>query len=104
MTWSGEVLLWNPQTQCRSPCLVVASDQAILAQCEGVLIPWLQSSPEVKKNGLAELSPQTHMPRGLNRVRTLVWNQPMPIRVLNGTFQDQTLIKGSLHTVNQSHW
>jgi transposase InsO family protein len=57
-----------------------------------------------KKNGLAEPSLQTHMSRRLNIVRTLFWDQPTPIRILNATFQHQTLIEVCLHTVNQSHW
>jgi hypothetical protein len=79
--------------------LLVANDQVILAQCEGVLMAWLES-PLGAESGLAEASPQAHQLEGLYIARTLARDsRDVPVRVLNATRHDQ-LMKVS----SQAQW
>jgi hypothetical protein len=83
-----EVSLWSPWARPRPSSLVVAKDQVIPAQCEGVVMARLESSLGVE-NSLAEPSPEAHLPGGqTNRLE-------VPERVLNATRRDQKLTKGS---------
>jgi hypothetical protein len=47
-------------------------------------------------NGLVNLSPEAHLPEGLFIARTLVQDhREVSVRVLNATYHDQKLTKGS---------
>jgi hypothetical protein len=74
---------------------VVAKDQVIPAQCEGIIIARLESLLGVE-NGLVEQSPQAHPPEGIYTARTLVQDrQEVPVRVVNAAHWDQKLTRGS---------
>jgi hypothetical protein len=91
-----EVSLWSPGEGPRPSGLVVAKDQVISAQCEGIMMARLES-PLGVESGLAELSPQTCPPQGLYIARTVVQDRrEVPVRVLNTTHRDQKLARGSL--------
>jgi hypothetical protein len=78
----------------RSPILVVANDQVIPAQCEGVVTARVDS-PLGVEIGLVDPSPVSHPSEGLYMARTVVRGHPeVPVRVLNATRSDQ-LKKGS---------
>jgi hypothetical protein len=49
--------------------LVVASDQVMPAQCEGVVMTQLKS-PHGVENDLVEPSPEAHLPEGIYIART----------------------------------
>jgi hypothetical protein len=55
----------------RPSSLIVAKDQVIPAQCEGIVMAKLES-PLGVENGLAEPSPQAHPPEGIYIAKTLV--------------------------------
>jgi hypothetical protein len=75
--------------------LVVANNQVIPTQCEGVLMARLES-PFRAENGLVEPSPEAHPPEGLYIARSLVRDHwEVPVRVLNATWHNQKLTKGS---------
>jgi hypothetical protein len=69
--------------------LVMANDQVIPAQCKGVVMARLESTLEVG-NGFTEPSLETPATKELNIARTLA-----PVRVLNATYRDHKLTKGS---------
>jgi hypothetical protein len=58
----------------RPSSLVVAKDQVIPAQCEGVVMVQLES-PLGVENGLVEPSPEAHPPEGLHS-QDLCWRLP----------------------------
>jgi hypothetical protein len=90
-----EVSLWNPGAGPCPSSLVVAEDQVMPAQCEGIVMARMEN-PLGVENGLVQTSPQAHQPEGIYIVRTLVQDrQEVPVRVLNDTHQDQKLTRGS---------
>jgi hypothetical protein len=73
----------------------VEEDQVIPAQCEGTVMARLER-PLGVENGLVEPSPRARPPEGIYIARTLVIDcQMVPVRVLNATFRDQKLTRGS---------
>jgi hypothetical protein len=91
-----EVSLWSPHLEPQPSPLVIGDDQVIPAQCEKVATVQLES-PLGIENGLAEPSPEAHVPEGLYIARTVVRDQrELPVRVLNTTLHDQKLAKGFL--------
>jgi hypothetical protein len=64
-----EVSLWSPGARPRPSNLVVAEDQVIPAQCEGIVMAKLES-PLGIENGLVESSPQARPPDGIYVART----------------------------------
>jgi hypothetical protein len=91
-----EISLWNPDAGPCPSSLVVAKDQVIPAQCEGIVIARMKSPLRVE-NGLVEPSPQAQPPKGIYIARTLVQDrQEVPVRVLNATHRDQKLTRGFL--------
>jgi hypothetical protein len=76
-----EVSLWNPERGQRPSSLVVAKDQIMSAQCEGIVMARLESPFRVE-SGLVELNPHAHPPEGIYIARTLVQDKPqVPMRV-----------------------
>jgi hypothetical protein len=74
--------------------LVVAKDQVIPAQCEGVVMARLES-PLGVENGLVDPNLEAHSPEGLYIAWTLVRDYlEVPVRVLNVTRCNQKLMKG----------
>jgi hypothetical protein len=64
--------------------LVVANDQVIPAQCEGVVMAWLESPLRVE-NCLVVPRPEAHLPEGLYMSRTLVRDcREVPVRAQYG--------------------
>jgi hypothetical protein len=55
----------EPRVGARPSSLVVAEDQVIPAQCEGLVMAGLES-PLGVENGLVEPSLEAHMPEGLH--------------------------------------
>jgi hypothetical protein len=95
--------------------LVVASEQVIPAQCEGVVMAQFESPLRVE-DGLIEPNPEAHALEGLYIARTLARDRcEVRVRVLSATLHDQKFMKGSpmVHcepgmlvtppTVEQSH-
>jgi hypothetical protein len=66
-----EISRWSPRTRSRSCSLVVANDQVIPPQCEGLVMARLES-PLGVENGLVEPSSEALPPLGLYIARTLV--------------------------------
>jgi hypothetical protein len=90
-----EVSLWSPGVEPWPSSLVVAKNQVIPTQCEGILMARLESSLGVE-NGLVEQSPQAHLPEGIYIARTLVQDHwEVPVRVLNAMYRKQKLMRGS---------
>jgi hypothetical protein len=89
----------------RPSSVVVAKDQVISKQCEGVVMARLEF-PLGVVDGLVEPSPEAHAPEGLYVARTSVRDRrELPVRVLNATRRDQKLTKGSpLAYLSQSRW
>jgi hypothetical protein len=85
----AEEKVWSPNMGPWPSSLVVANDEVIPAQCEGVVMAQLGNPIEVE-NGLVELSPEAHTPEGLYSQHS--WE--VPVRVLNVTDTDQELTKG----------
>jgi hypothetical protein len=73
---SEEVSLWSPRAGKCSSSLVVAKDQVIPAECEGIVMTRLQSHLGVEK-GLVEPDPQAPPPEGNYIATTLVKNARM---------------------------
>jgi hypothetical protein len=91
-----EVSLWSPGAGQSPSSLVVAKDQIIPAQCEGIVMARLQSHLGVE-NGLVEPSPQETPTEGIYIARTMVQDrQEVPVRVLNATHRDQKPTRRSL--------
>jgi hypothetical protein len=75
--------------------LVVAKDQVIPAQCEGIVMARLQRQLGVE-NELVETCPQAPPLEGIYIAITLVqYRQEVPVRVLNATHHDQKLTRRS---------
>jgi hypothetical protein len=90
-----EVSVWSPGAGPRSSSLIVEEDQIIPAQCEGTVMARLER-PIGVENGLVERSPQDRSIEGIYICRTLVKNcARVPVRVLNATYRDHKLTKGS---------
>jgi hypothetical protein len=90
-----EVSLWSPGAGPQPSSLVVAKNQVIPAQFEGILITRLES-PLGVENGLVEQSPQAHPPEGIYIARTFVQDcQEVPLRALNAMHWKQKLMRGS---------
>jgi hypothetical protein len=90
-----QLLLWIPKKGARPSILVVAKDHVIPAQCERIVMARMQN-PLGAENGLVESSPQAHPPEGIYITRTLVQDrQEVTVRVLNATYRDQKLTRGS---------
>jgi hypothetical protein len=89
-----EVSLWRPGVRPRPSNLVVAKDQVIPAQCEGIVMAKLES-PLGVENGVVESSPQAHPPEGIYEARTLVRDSREYQRVMNVNRRDQKFRKGS---------
>jgi hypothetical protein len=68
-----EVLLWSPWAILWLSCLV-ARDQVVLAQCEGVLIARLES-PLGAEDGLIGTSPEALAHEVIFIAKTLAWDQ-----------------------------
>jgi hypothetical protein len=86
-----EVSLWSPGAGPHPSSLVVATDQVIPAQCEGIVMARLES-PLGVENGLVEPSPQAPPPEGTYIAWTMVQDrQEVPVRVLNAAHRDQKL-------------
>jgi hypothetical protein len=91
-----EVSLWSPGEWPRPSSLLVAEDQVIHAECEGIVMARLES-PLGVESGLVELSPQAYSPQGIYIARTLVQDRrEVPVRVLHTTtHRDQKITRGS---------
>jgi hypothetical protein len=90
-----EVSLWSPGAGPRPSSLVVAKNQVIPAQCEGILMARLESPLRVE-NDLVELSPQAHPSEGIYIARTLVQDRrEVLVWVLNAMHRKQDLTRGS---------
>jgi hypothetical protein len=90
-----EVSLWSPGDGPCPSSLVMAKDQIIPAQCEGIVMAKLDSPLRVE-SGLVEPSPQARPPQGIYISRSLVQDRPeVPVRVLNTTHRGQKLARGS---------
>jgi hypothetical protein len=77
-----EVSLCSPWGGPRPSGLVVAKNQVIPAQCEGIVMDRLES-------------PQAHLPEGIYNSRTFVQDRrKVLVRVFNGTHRDQKLKRG----------
>jgi hypothetical protein len=86
-----DVWLWSPGAGPMRSCLVVANDQVISSQCEGVVMARLES-PFGGENGLGERSLEAHAPKNKTLVRKC---RELPVRVLNSNRHDQKLKDGS---------
>jgi hypothetical protein len=74
--------------------LVVANDQVIPAQRNGVVMARLESPFRVV-NGLVEPSLEAHPFEGLYTARSLAWDRwEVPVRVMNATQHNEKLTKG----------
>jgi hypothetical protein len=90
-----EVLLWSPEVGLLPSSLIVAKDQVIPAQCEGIVMARLKS-PLGVENGLVQLSLQAHPHEGIYIARTLAQgSREVLVRVLNATHWDRKLTRGS---------
>jgi hypothetical protein len=90
-----EVSLWSPGAELIPSSLTVEEDQVIPAQCEGTVMAKLERLLGVE-NGLVEPSSQAREPEGIYIARTLVKDcQKVPVMVLNATYRDQKLTRGS---------
>jgi hypothetical protein len=90
-----EVSLWSPGAGPHTSSLVVAKDQVIPAQCEGVVMARMENLLGVD-NGLVDPSPQANQPEGIYIATTLVQDrQELPVRVMDATHTDQKLKRGS---------
>jgi hypothetical protein len=99
----GSVSLWSPGAGPRPSRFVVAKDQVIPAQLEGIVMARLGRHLGVE-NGLVERSPQTPPPEGIYIQRTLVQDrEEVPVRFLNATHRDQNLTRDPPGTMRASH-
>jgi hypothetical protein len=87
----------------RSSSLVVANNQVIHGQYEGVVMAPI-GEPLGVENGLVEPSPDAHAPEGLYIATTLVRDRmQVPVRVLNVACRYQKLTKRSPLAQQASH-